>query len=647
MHASKLMILPALLAGTLLFSSASIVSSEEFPPITESERQLDSVPFAPEAAAVVIERRGYFLMLDPERQQVSSRLSVRTRLKILKPQGKEYGEIRIPHSSRVRLGDFQGRTVLSDGTVIPLPKSAVFERRISKKNGFFETVVAFSSVEPGAILDYSYNLWFDSIFYLQPWVFQLDAPVLRSEITFEVPKSIGASTWLSQRVGKPLDTKDESGVVSTKMTISGTDFDALADEPYSVAPASLATRVLLVPTIYSGRRGNIALLSDWQSTCSFFKPSYDDFVTRASSARQWAKGAVESLPEADRKGSRKAVDRIFRFVRDEVANVEADWVGVEETNADRVFADRRGTSASKALLLQAMLHRIGVESKPVWTSDLRKEQGSLEVPIPTWFDRVILRIRLDGETIWADPSEPGLALGRLSRWLEGAPAVVVDFGAPEKINLPISPPEKSERSTRLELEVGADGRVTGRGELRMGGHWTFGRFGDDETAWKKELSANLSGFELAIGRVDRRVEEGEVIVEFTLSQEAARALGDEALLSLSSPIGPRKQPFTIAPSSRRTTVLVPFLFRDRLETTVRWPKEWRAESRPEAVSVNNEAGTFQTTVIDLEGGGGLTFRSELEVRSRELNGSQPYKRLRNLYEKLEKTDSARLSLVRP
>ena len=93
----------ALAAGTAAAAAA-------FPPITDQERALTVVPDQPAAPAVVLFRNGELRMMDPSRQDVSSLLVVRVRLKILTEAGKEKGNVQIAHSGVMRLQDFEGRT---------------------------------------------------------------------------------------------------------------------------------------------------------------------------------------------------------------------------------------------------------------------------------------------------------------------------------------------------------------------------------------------------------------------------------------------------------------------------------------------------------------------------------------------------------
>src|SRR5258708_31434695 len=153
----------------LALALAARAAAEGFPPITGAERTLTAVAGQPNAPAVILFRKGELHLLDPSRGELSSELVVRQRLKILTEAGKEQGDVKIVHSGAVRLQGFEGRTILPDGTVVPVPKDATFKRTVSRARRYYVTSVAFPAVQVGAILDYQYRVKWDSIFFLEPW----------------------------------------------------------------------------------------------------------------------------------------------------------------------------------------------------------------------------------------------------------------------------------------------------------------------------------------------------------------------------------------------------------------------------------------------------------------------------------------------
>ena len=171
----------------------NVALAEDFPPVTDAERAITSVAGSPDAPAVVLYKTGDLRMPHPSAQPVTSILEVTVRLKILTAEGLDEGTVQIVHSGFTRLHDFEGRTVMADGTVVPLPKDASFVTTTSKARRTFVTSVAFPRVEVGAILDYRFALYWDGFSFLEPWYFAGMVPVVHSEITYHVPGGVVVS----------------------------------------------------------------------------------------------------------------------------------------------------------------------------------------------------------------------------------------------------------------------------------------------------------------------------------------------------------------------------------------------------------------------------------------------------------------------
>jgi hypothetical protein len=165
----------------------------------------------------VLYRKGEFLLAGygTQRGGNASLLRVQVRMKILTEAGKSSGEVAISHSNERRLHGFQGRTVLPDGRVVPVPPDAEFVRKTSRTHKTFTTAVAFHAVQVGAILDYQYELGFDSIFYLEPWYFSDELPVRYSEVVFKTPSDLALQAWNRALVGVKVEqSQSASGYVT-------------------------------------------------------------------------------------------------------------------------------------------------------------------------------------------------------------------------------------------------------------------------------------------------------------------------------------------------------------------------------------------------------------------------------------------------
>lgn len=140
----------------------------QFQPPTDQELKMTSDPKAPGAAAVYLNIEE--IANDPMHVQ-----SYYARIKVLTEKGKELATVEVPYlKGNKRVANIKGRTIHSDGTVIPLTVKP--EDLLSEKNGerqFGRVVFTLPSVEVGSILEYSYDLRYDDNEFSSPlWEIQ-------------------------------------------------------------------------------------------------------------------------------------------------------------------------------------------------------------------------------------------------------------------------------------------------------------------------------------------------------------------------------------------------------------------------------------------------------------------------------------------
>ncbi|HYU32668.1 MAG TPA: DUF3857 domain-containing protein, partial [Thermoanaerobaculia bacterium] len=564
-----------LLAGPLL--------AADFPPITDQERALTAVPGEPNAPAVVLFRKSEFLMMGyGTRGAISSSLLVRVRRKILTEEGKSRGEVSVAHSNFVRLQGFQGRTVLPDGRVLPLPDDAKFQRKVSARQKRSVTSVAFPGVEVGAILDYQYELRFDSMYYLEPWYFSDELPVLYSEVNFKIPVVVQAKVWSSDPFKVGLHSESRKTSIGTEVRVWAENLPSVPDEPYGLPFSDLATQMLLLPTAYNDGFQVVRLMESWESVCKLFDEVYQKAQRKDGDT---VKKAREIAGRAN--GARQRAEAIYRFVRDEIATEDQEGVGLAEgSSVGKTLDDKRGDYAEKALLLQRMLDAAQVSSRLVWAADRWRGQIDPQLANPAWFDRVLVLAEIDGQRVFLDPSDRSLGFGQIEYGYEGTPAVIFDRKKPETIVLPETPFDQNARRAVVDLTLDEAGALAGTGELVLTGHHAWERIhwqdGDAKTleAWKKWLDERYQGFAVSDVRYEERPDDRTVKLTWKLAQREEDVLGDEATLVPSRPLGPVTQPLVQAGDKRRSQVLFAYPDRDEVELRLHWPEGWRVDALP-------------------------------------------------------------------
>jgi len=637
----------ATLALAQLGLPGSARGADPFPPVTEAERTLKALAGAPNAPAVVLFHNGEFQMLDLASNEISSRLSVQRRVKILTEEGKGQGEIEIEHSDDVRLSGFAGRTVLPDGTVVPVPADAKFVRRLSKNRNFYVTAVAFPAVTVGAILDYRYDLHFDSIFYLEPWYFASRLPVLHSEITYQIPASLAIQTWGRDPYGVGVKSERTNTLRGTRLKTWADRLPPVAREAHGFPFEDLAAQVSVIPTALSTGGSPRPLLDNWADTSDLLLEAYKEALSSHREAQHRARELAAAA-----KDPRERAAALYHFVRDQVTTTEGGGIVLaREGSVDAVLAKGSGNSVRKALLLIAMLDAVKIEARPVWAAGRRGGIIDLRLANPNWFDRTLVMAQIDGQRVFLDPAER-LPFGQLAADFEGTTALLPDRKKPETLVLPETPADRNARRAVLDLAADEKGVLKGSGSLLLSGQHALARIGwkgDAEktaAAWKEWLEKSYRDFTISDVKVTESPEEPKVEVRWRQAERPEETLGDQASLAPSRPLGPEGQPFTLPAAKRRSPILFEFADRGEVELHLAWPAGWAVQAQPQAVRQESDAGTFTAEVAVREAERALTYRRRLEIRQRQFVKVDACDRLRALYDAAEKSDAEPLVLVR-
>ncbi|MFN7973979.1 MAG: DUF3857 domain-containing protein [Acidobacteriota bacterium] len=633
------------IAAVLAFVLPVAALAGDWPQIPDAERKLASVAGFPEAPAVVLFRQGH---LELSGKTLSSYLDVYTRVKVLKPEGKPHGTVTLFSSDFYRMKDLEARVHLPDGKVVDLPPDAKFEKKFDAK--YDRAIVAFAlpEVAPGAIVEYRYRVYFDSVLFPEPWYFQDVIPVAHSEVSCTIPKSFVFKPEVVKTITGEIKQDVAGSATGVTSTLVAGDVPPVPDEPGAPPFADLATRVTFLP-VAANAGGKVPLLESWGSLVHMIQ---GDRTAGYEYARKHAMTAtLRGKKIANEAGGGLAGARaIYAFVRDQVTTQPFLSVANRQRQGDDILSKGAGDDLEKALLLQIMLDGAGIESSLGWT--LPRELGEIETSIvnPAQFGAVILEATIDGKSTLLYPGDPSLAFGTLPPGLEGVPCLLVDRKEPEWIETPQTPAVDSARIARLDLAVAPDGVVSGTGTLTLTGNHGWERLRWKDTAeltrdaWQKWLAGKLAGFDVREVAVDEDVEARRVSVTFSIAQRPDEVVDREASVPVAAPFAQTRNPFTLPPSERRTPVVVTFPDSEQLEIVVRVPPGWKIASRPKLRSVDGRVGKLETKLDEDAAASRIVLTRRLDVLATRI-GRDAYPDLVALFRETVASDAEVLVLA--
>ena len=602
--------------------AAQPLGGTDFPEITPAERALTEVEIDPGADFVVLRRHGEFWMMDQDANRFASTLVVHWRAKVLASSGAEHATFDIPHNVFVRLDSLRARTLAADGSEIAAAEDDVQTSLVSERFGSRSTRVIFPRAEPGAILDLTYTLRYGSILFLEPWLFQGDAPVLSSRILFHVPEDVSTAYWTLNPSAKEIQVTADSEPRGRWMNAELSELPALPLEPHGLPLADLSAQCMLIPIsiVISGQV--VPLFEDWRNAIRILvNDDYSPFLGRRRQLRQAFKEL--GISKGDDRGN---AERLLRWARDEIAIAYDSGVAAAVEDMDTVLERGEGSPTERALILSAMLDQAGIDAVPVWVSSRHSGRFDPNYPNPGWFDRVILQAELDREATFLDPLAEG-GPGHLDPGLEGSRVVIADRSSPRIVELPVSAAEDNRVLTTWRLEVTAAG--AGLSHSAAHGTLTVLRTGHAATSsswWPRaELGSDAIGevLEEALPRwtvseieIERSPSPPRLEVKASVRLDSEEALPDEFTwrageLDVELP--------RLAGTSRRGPILLPFRWVDEVVLELSLPQGWELERTIDPKNQLEPAGALQMELG--RDGDRIRGRWRLALAEREAGGA--------------------------
>ena len=314
--------------------------------------------------------------------------TVRVAYKILRPSGRQYGEVFVNFNSHEKISNLRGWCIPAqgkdfevkekEGAEVSLPKIEGSEL-VSDVKAKFITIPA---ADPGNIVGYEYEAEEHPLVLQDMWEFQGEVPSRESHYSLQLPAGWGhKSTWLNYPEVKPA----ESG---SQLQWAVSDLKAI--RPEEDMPPIQGLAGLMVVSFFSQGGSSSKSFTNWQQMGQW----YVDLTNGRSDASPEVKQKVAALTASSPTQLAK-MRAIAQFVQHDIRYVaiELGIGGWQPHYAAEVFTHRYGDCKDKATLMRSMLREIGIESYHV---PINTERGSITPDVPAYqgFDHVILAIKL-------------------------------------------------------------------------------------------------------------------------------------------------------------------------------------------------------------------------------------------------------------
>jgi transglutaminase-like putative cysteine protease len=414
----------------------------------------------------------------------TNRIKYHWRLKVLKPAGKRYSEVRIRAQKYSRVSNVEARTIKPDGTIVPVAKDQIFDNTWFQIGNvkFTEKVFNFPAVEPGAILEYRYDRYDDFFFFVSPWYFEGPEFTLESRVTQAVPEASGYMVLCDLCEGTKPEVSDyrEGKEKGQSYSVTLRNLPGYREEVLMPPPREVSPRLELVLQSWKdvywtplGRQDK--LFTDWASVGKLVKYNYEEVIKGGQKdikpvADQWVQGLAEPQDK---------VRAVLRHVQQDFGYIPFSQVVGGSRSIAALLKDKNADNEEKAVLMLAALRALGVESFPALVSG--KDEGSVN---PKFFS-----LSQFTHAVAVVPG-PGGALQYLDPTISYAPAGFMpwqDSGADalllrENENGVVSMPVKNELST-TKFKVTVKPRPDAKADLDIEARFS----GEDAIELREEL----------------------------------------------------------------------------------------------------------------------------------------------------------------
>lgn len=379
--------------------------------IPEWAWQLDTVPFDPSAAAVILQDVGY-VRLDYG-QAMSFRRHVR--IKILRPEAVSLADVFIPVYHEDNLEQL---TSLKAASYNRTAQGQIKVNKLKRKQSYLinrdaqwqEQVFSLPAVRAGTIIEYRYTILSENIAFLESWDFQQDYPVIYSQINVQIPDQLQYRVLLQ---GKQLAARYDA---QPRNSWELDALPAIPQEPYAPNPDNYVERIRFQLQNYRssepgvvGTKVWLSLMRDWEELASQLEGSnpWLGYTSRTSLYHKLAAG-LSSI-----EASQLAISKRLLGLMHERFTWSGAYSIFPQQSLKESLRSRRCNSFEQNMIYCALLRQQGLEAWPVITST--RDNGRLvkELPLLSQCNHVLVQYVADGDTLLSDATAPWLAPGEL------------------------------------------------------------------------------------------------------------------------------------------------------------------------------------------------------------------------------------------
>jgi hypothetical protein len=635
----------------LTFAFPTLLRAQFQAPAKE-ELEMTSDPKAPGADAVYLYRE----------EKTDDNLHYHSdfvRLKVLTEKGKELATVRIPYERRsFKVTGIQGRTIHSDGTVIPLTAKPSDLTDLKTKEYQVNTMVfTLPSVEVGSILEYYLQIRYDDGAVSSPtWEIQQPYFVHKAHYFFQPSKGDVANSRgdLANNLMYALIADKEIKMkhdVTNRYTLDLEDVPPVPRDDWMPPLNTIKWRAEFYYSPYMSG-GEF-----WQKEGKRWAKETDRFADPGKTLKE-AVAKIISPTDTDEQKARKLYDEVMKldntdFTREKSSAELKNEKLKQIRNAEDVWTQKSGTSDDLALLFVAMARAAGLHVYPMQVVNRNRAVFDPNYLSLGQLDDYIVVIALNGKDVYLDPGQKMCPFGLLHWKHTFASGLRLSDNGPVLANTPGGVYTASGIQRFADLTIDGSGGVKGTARFILMGQealrWRQLAIRNDESEVKKQFNETLraympDGVEAELNHFLALPDYGSYLIAFiNISGNMGTATGKRVFLPGLFFEAHASHPF-VSQDKRTMLIDVHYPKGDVDEVTYHLPAEFSVETAPQTAAISWPAHAV------LKVGAKMSGNDVTVTRNAAFNFSilpaTDYGDLHDFYQKVAIADQQQLVLTR-
>ncbi len=410
------------------------------------------------------------------------RTHVREAYKILRPGGRERGNVYVYFDSHKKISYLRGWCIPAHGKDYAVTDRDAIDQSPMAVRGYelvYDTKireVKIPAPDPGNVVGYEYEIEEQPFFLQDSWAFQEVDPLIESRYSLQLPPGWEfKASWIHHAEVAPLETGTNQWQWAVK------EVKAIVSEE-DMPPRSGVAGQMIVSFFPSGGTPQHNEFADWNGMGQWYR----DLAGNRNQASEQIKQEVAALTAAKTSPLEK-MQALAQFMQQDIRYVaiELGIGGWQPHPAPDIFFHRYGDCKDKATLMISMLREIGIEAHYVIINAYR-DAVTRDEPAHNAFNHAITAITLPnglsdpslvatlqhpklGKILFFDPTDELTPFGYIRGQLQANYGLLVTPDGGELLQLPRQRPEFNGIQRTGTLVLDASGNLQGKiREIRLG-----------------------------------------------------------------------------------------------------------------------------------------------------------------------------------